>query len=215
MRRRSLGARRSLALLVLEHFSFGDHPYMSVAPDHPLLLLLVSIAAKGNVLVDLHMEAVPVDRPMPELWQGRRNPRETGNPARLKANLPAFERLLAHDRKAKIVWAHAGWDNSGERTVELMRRLLASHLNLYISIKLDRRHPRLTTPFALFGGIRREWLALFAECPDRFVTGSDHFYGEEPGNRLSPMRDFVNALPPELAGKIARENAIRLYRLGE
>jgi Amidohydrolase len=204
-----------LGEFVAEHFSFGQHPHMSVAPDHPLLLLLADIAARHNVPVDLHMEAVPTDMPMPDLWPGRRYPPRTNNPTRLKANVSGFERLLAHNTNAKIVWAHAGWDNTGERTVALMRRLLAKHPNLYMSIKLHGPHPGLTTPFAFFGGIRTEWLDLFRDFPDRFVIGSDQFYDEEPGDHMDPMREFVNALPPELARKIARENAIRLYRLKE
>ncbi|MBI4524687.1 MAG: amidohydrolase family protein [Deltaproteobacteria bacterium] len=204
-----------LGEFVAEHFSFGQHPYMSVAPDHPLLLLLADIAARGSVPVDLHMEALPTDRPMPDLWPGRRNPPQTDNPARLRANLPPFERLLAHNTKAKIVWVHAGWDNTGERTVRLMRQLLAKHPNLYMSIKVHRRLPGMTTPFAFFGGIRTEWLELLREFPDRFVIGSDSFYDEEPGDHLNPIRDFVNALPGELARKIAQENAIELYRFNE
>jgi hypothetical protein len=204
-----------LGEFVAEHFSFGQYPYMSVAPDHPLLLLLADIAARGRVPVDLHMEALPTDRPMPDLWPGRRNPPQTDNPVGLKANLPAFERLLAHNANAKIVWVHAGWDNTGERTVGLMRGLLAKHPNLYMSIKVTSRRPGLTTPFALFGGIRGEWLELFREFSDRFVIGSDHFYDEDPALRMDPMRDFVNALPGELANKIARENAMALYRLSE
>ena len=203
-----------LGEFVAEHFSFGQHPYMSVAPDHPLLLLLADVAARRNVPIDLHMEAVPTDRPMPDLKSGRRRDLpQADNPARLKANLPAFRRLLAHNARAKIVWAHAGWDNTGERTVRLMRQLLAGHPNLYMSMKLHSRLPGLTIPFAFFGGIQEEWLALFREFPDRFVIGSDSFYDEDPGDHLNPIRDFVNALPVELSRKIARENAIELYHL--
>ncbi len=199
--------------LVAEHFSFGQHPYMSVKPDHPLLLLLADIAASRNIPIDLHMEALPTDRPMPDLWPGRRQPRQTDNPAMVEANVPAFERLLAHKRSAKIIWAHAGWDNTGERTAELMRGLLARHPNLYMSIKLHRRHPGSTTPFTLFGGIRTEWLELIAAFPERFVIGSDAFYDEDPADHLDLIRKFVDALPASLARQVARENAIRLYRL--
>lgn len=205
-----------LGEFVAEHFSFGQHPYMSVAPDHPLLLLLADVAARRRVPIDLHMEAVPADRPFPDLWpdRGRRRP-PADNPLRLKANVAAFERLLAHNATAKIVWAHAGWDNTGERTVGLMRQLLARHPNLYMSIKLRSPSPGSNTPLDVRGRIRAEWLELFRTFPDRFVIGSDAFYDENSSDRLGPMRDFVDALPEDLARKIARANAIKLYRLNE
>lgn len=53
--------------------------------------------------IDIHMEAVPDDMPLPLGL----NP--SHNPGILKANISAFERLLSHNRKAKIIWAHAGW----------------------------------------------------------------------------------------------------------
>jgi hypothetical protein len=48
--------------------------------------------------------------------------------------------------------------------------------------------------------------------PDRFVIGSDQFFGENP-ERLERAREFIDALPPDLAQRVGRENALRLYRL--
>src|SRR5262249_49498476 len=106
--------------LAAEHFSSGrgNHPYESVSPDHPLLLALADTAAKTGLPIDLHMEAVPEDMPFPR----RRGP---PNPDYVRANIPAFERLLAHNANAHIIWDHAGWDLTGERTVLLMRSLLS------------------------------------------------------------------------------------------
>ena len=46
------------------------------------------------------------------------------NPPLLRANIEGFERLLAHNRKTKIVWAHAGSDPLGHFTPALVRALL-------------------------------------------------------------------------------------------
>jgi amidohydrolase family protein len=193
-----------------EHFSFGvrNHPYESAPPDHPLLLLLADIAAEHDMPIDIHMEAVPQDMPMPGRFSGL-----GPNPASLKENISGFERLLLHNPKARIIWAHAGWDNTGERTVPLMRRLLSDHSNLYMSIKLDEHAPKHPWPFDPDGSLKPGWLALLSEFPDRFLIGSDQFF-DVPPEHLALARRFVDALPPEIAHRVANENARRVYRLG-
>lgn len=192
--------------IALEHFSSGRgrHPYESTRPDHPLLLLLADIAADHGMIIDVHMEAVPEDMPMPRPGRGE-------NPTELHANIPAFERLLDHNREAKIVWAHAGWDLTGERRVPLMRSLLDRHPNLYMSIKIDSAGFLGTKPMGE-GVVRPGWLALLRAFPDRFVVGSDQFFGEAT-ERLEHAREFVDALPPDLARRVGRDNALLLYRL--
>jgi len=50
--------------MTAEHFSMrSDHPYTTAPPDHPLFLRLADLAAKYNVPIDLHMEAIPYDMP--------------------------------------------------------------------------------------------------------------------------------------------------------
>ena len=194
--------------LTAEHFSSGRgrHPYESTRPDHPLFLALADIAAENTMPIDLHMEAVPEDMPFP----GRR---EGGvNPDRLRENISGLERLLEHNRNARIVWAHAGWDHTRERTVALMRSLLGKHPNLYMSIKLDPNGPQHTSPFGRDGTLRRNWVALLRDFPDRFMIGSDQFF-DEGSERLAVARRFVDALPSDLARLLASENAKRIYRL--
>ena len=140
--------------------------------------------------------------------------REKGarNPDTLKENISGLERLLDHAPEARIVWAHAGWDHTGERTVALMRRLLAAHPNLYMSIKLDPQGPQRTSPWAADASIRPGWLAMLREYPDRFVIGSDQFF-DEGESRLDTVRRFIDALPADLARRIGHDNAVRLYHL--
>src|SRR5215470_3943723 len=194
--------------LAAEHFSSGRgrHPYESTRPDHPLLLVLADIAAQHAMPIDVHMEAVPRDMETPERM--RRDP----NPERVKENIFGLERLLAHNRNARIIWAHAGWDLTGERTVTLMRGLLEKHSNLYMSIKLDPHGPHRTSPLTPGGELRPDWIALFRAFPDRFTIGSDQFF-DDGIERLTLARKLVDALPAEIAPLIASENARNLYRL--
>jgi len=196
--------------LTSEHFSSGRgrHPYESTRPDHPLFLALADIAAQNAMPIDLHMEAVPQDMAMPDRMRERGT-----NPERLKENISGFERLLAHNRKARIVWAHCGWDLTGERTVPLMRSLLERHPNLYMSIKVDPSGTQHTSPLTPDGLLRPEWVALLRAFPDRFMIGSDQFF-EEGAGRLALARQLVDALPGDIVRLIASENAKQIYGLG-
>jgi hypothetical protein len=195
--------------LTAEHLSqpssaVSDYEY--AAPDSPLFLLLADIAAEHHVPIDLHMEAIP---------QAMAPPADlpAGNPPQLPANIAAFERLLAHNRGAKIIWAHAGADFTGYRTVELCRRLLMAHSNLYMEIKVDPTIPG-KTPIMADGKIKPEWLKLFQDFPTRFVIGSDQHYGPKPPPSPSRWQATVlllNQLPADLRRKIGTENALQLY----
>ncbi|NWG38752.1 MAG: amidohydrolase family protein [Hydrogenophilaceae bacterium] len=211
--------------LAAEHFGLGKfgafHSYQSAPPDHELFLLLADIAAQHDVPIDLHMELVPEDMPLPE----RPGLKKPPNPDTLKSNLAAFERLLAHNRAARIVWVHAGWDVTGTRDIPAMRRLLARHPNLYMSIKLAAKVglPR-SKPLDENGQIKQSWIGLFRDFPDRFLIGTDTFYdgGNDWGIALTPAAGLVDLplqlmrqLPEYLARKIGYENARRIYKLGQ
>jgi predicted TIM-barrel fold metal-dependent hydrolase len=194
--------------MTAEHFQ-GATPYQSAPPDHLLFLLLADIAADHGVPIDLHMEAVPQAIPLPA---GLKSP---PNPAQLPANITAFERLLKHNRRAKIIWAHAGSDNTGYRTPELCRQLLNAHPNLYMDLKIDPLNPGKNSPLdgGGSGNIKPEWLLLFQDFPDRFVIGSDQHYPEpqSTAQRWQAVVLLLNQLPAKLRQKIGTENAIRLY----
>ncbi|MBZ5660292.1 MAG: amidohydrolase [Acidobacteriia bacterium] len=191
--------------MTAEHFD-GNTPYQYAPPDHPLFLLLADIAAEHGVPIDLHMEAVPQDMPLPA---GLKSP---PNPPRLHANIAAFERLLAHNPRAKIIWAHAGFDNTGYRTPELNRRLLAAHSNLYMELKADPLAKGLNYPLA-DGKIKPDWLQLINDFPDRFVIGSDQHY-PEPHDAVQRWQEVVlllNQLPADVRKKIGTQNIAHIY----
>jgi hypothetical protein len=143
------------------HISFVEGlPFIEIPPDTPLFLLLADIAARNDMPIDIHMEAVADDMALPDGIS------LLSNPPTLRENISGLERLLAHNRDARIVWAHAGWDNTGHRTVALMRRLLQAHANLYMNIKLpiggrrDDLTPPENQPVDDNGRIRPAWLDL-------------------------------------------------------
>lgn len=206
----ALGAR-GFGELALEHFSFtSGHPYEWAPPDHPLLLLLADLAAERGVPIDLHMEAAPSDLPLPA------HLKSPPNPSSVRANIAAFERLLAHNRKARIIWSHIGWGHTGRRTPELCLRLLADHPNLYMSFKLH--HHSLIHPLDRTGRLKPAWLEVCRRFPHRLVVGSDQFYpapefqGRLP-NSLPGAVAFLRALPLELARQIGLETPRQLFRL--
>lgn len=199
-----------MALLHLSHFD--GHPFEEVAPDHPLMLALADVAAERDKLLDVHMDIVDSAGSPPAALQSATNPQN------LRPNVAAFERLLEHNRRARIMLAHAGWDVTGQWTVALSRRLLARHSNLYMSLKLSPSPADKSMPVGP-QGVRPDWAALIAEFPDRFVIGSDSFFAAPgaggPGTvfRLPPTKLMLEGLPLELAERIGWRNAATLYKL--
>ena len=206
--------------LSAHHLSFmPGHPYEVAPADHPLFLLLADIAAEAEAVIDFHFDVVVTDLPRPS----RLGP---PNPETLAANLAGFERLLAHNRKARIIWAHAGADPLGHWTPRLSRELLSRHQNLYMSIRMGGEAAGMqNTLFVPGTGLNPEWLSVLKEFPDRFVMGGDQFLLSAamrggPGSEFAkgaPMQRRLQALllarlPPELARKIGYDNAARLYK---
>ena len=203
--------------ITAEHFSMKeDHPYETAPPDHPLFLRLADLAAKYDLPVDIHMEAIPEEMPMPSRFQSPPNPRI------VKPNIAAFGRLLAHNRKAKIIWVHLGWDNTEKRTIALTRRLLAENPNLYMSIRIasgmqEKKVVTPTFPLDKDGRVKQEWLVLFQDFPDRFLIGSDEII--KPANNhpsagsIRSTVSILEQLPWKLKAQIGYENACRLYKL--
>lgn len=198
----------------VSHARMGpNHPYESVAADHPLLLLLADIAAEKGVPVDLHFDVVPLDMDLPP---GGFNPI---TPQRLAANLPAFERLLAHNRQARIIWAHAGSDPLRTRLPQLCRELLQRHSNLFMSLRVGRGGPHPTFLLDEDKTLKPAWRQLLVDFPERFVVGSDSFFPPFAGHRRTPeealefSRALIEQLPASVGQAIASGNAHRLYRL--
>ncbi|MFZ3322012.1 MAG: MmgE/PrpD family protein [Usitatibacter sp.] len=179
--------------LAAEHLPSESTPsYQSIAPDNPLLTMLAGIAVGAGMPITLHMEAT-------------------------HTNISQFENLLAFDGRAKIVWAHGGWDNTGLRTPQLCRLLLSAHPNLYMELKIDPKKPGQNSPLegGASGKVKPVWLALFQDFPDRFVMGSDQHY-PNPNDAVQRWQGIValfNLLPETLRRSFGLENVRKIYRL--
>ena len=193
--------------LSIEHFSTPAAPvkdYEYAPADSPLMLELADIAAEHNVPVVLHMEAVEVDKP---------SKLPPPNPPMLHANFAAFERFLSHNPRAKVIWAHLGSDNTGDRTPEKMRPLFDRHPNLYMEIKYDPGAPAKNPP-VVDGKLKPEWRQLFIDYSDRLVIGSDQHYdppSKAPLARAQANALLLNQLPPDVAKKIGVDNPLKIY----
>jgi hypothetical protein len=206
------------------HFAYlPGQPYQRVPADHPLFLLLADIAAEHDAVIDFHLELVT--RRL-ETLPGKLT-RQDKNPKSVEPNLAEFERLLAHNRRAKIVWAHVGMDYIGQRTPAITAELLARHSNLYLSIlPVPESREGFHETFIIGGRVNREWLRVMEGYPERFVIGCDQFFvgGVGAGNpstvfaktspeRRAEARKLLAELPAALARQIGFENAARLYKL--
>jgi predicted TIM-barrel fold metal-dependent hydrolase len=190
----------------------AQHAFQASPPDHPYIRVLADVAAEKGIPLDLHLDLVPQDMDLP-----KRNILNPSNPPQIKGNKEGLERLLAHNRAAKIVWAHAGNDPLGFRNPLVMRELLARHPNLYMNIRLPRGGPQPFFALNEAGQLKPFWLKLLADYPDRFMLGSDFMQQASGSSRgitedvFNNFRGLLEQLPEELAQAIAWKNAERLY----
>jgi hypothetical protein len=200
------------------HFSFNEHhPYVETKPNHPLFLELADLAAQYGIPVDLHMEAVTEDLIVHDGLLSV----SPMNPQLVEENITEFEELLNHNKQANIVWVHAGWDNTGHYTTQLIDSMLAAHANLYIQIKVMEKvgmQYEANRPVDENGVLRKEWVDLIRKYPDRFLLGADGFYGIEGLTHPKPLTkrasvEALKQLPVDLVRKVAYENAQRIYRI--
>ena len=191
-----------------------QHAYEMVPPDHPLLLLLADISAETGLPIDLHLDLVPEDMPLPQPLRAN-----ALNPDTLRANLDGFKRLLAHNPKAPIVWSHVGFEALLSRPPARVRALLEAFPNLYMSFRLNRGAPHPAAALDQAGQFKPQWIALVEAFPERFMLGSDAFYERQGVARgsseqgLENLRRLVESLSEPARSLVARGNAQRLYRL--
>jgi len=126
----------------------------------------------------------------------------------------------------RLVLAHAG----APLPVEEVRRVLETCPNVWVD--LAARDPRryVRNPIAdAQGRLLPEWEGLVRTHPTRFVVGSDAVWPvehldawDEPdtgwehlGEFLDFHRRWASFLPPEIAVRVLRDNALELFRVAE
>lgn len=116
----------------------------------------------------------------------------------------ALELLFAHDRRAKIIWAHTGFSTTPARVKELFERYPALWGELSYRSGITEGGGKLSA----------EWRELFAKYSDRFLLGSDTWINERwfgYDNIMREYRGWLTQLPRDQARRIASGNAERLF----
>jgi Amidohydrolase len=117
---------------------------------------------------------------------------------------PALLILLAHNAKARIIWAHTGFSTPPDRVKELLESNPALMGELSYRSGITER----------VGKISAEWRALFARHSDRFLLGSDTWINERwfgYDTIMQNYRAWLAQLPADQARRIAYGNAERLF----
>ena len=201
-------------MAILHLSASASHAFEEVPADHELFLLLADIAAQNDAPIDIHMDPVLEDMQTPDEFLTM----SSQNPATLRGNIEPLETLLVHNTNARFVWAHTA-DTTGDLSAELLRRLLGEHPNLYLSLRLwFPRGPASGDRDDILdgsGNIQQEWLNLITDYPDRFVFGSDMFWGGEAVPGQTNVASFlVTQLPENIAKLVACQNVAAIYKLG-
>ncbi|MGE8393432.1 amidohydrolase family protein [Pseudomonas sp. BIGb0427] len=125
--------------------------------------------------------------------------------------LAEIEEPLRNHPHTRFIWAHAGTSMEIHRhqtqldfLLPTLTRMLEDYPNLYIDLSWSVLQPYLLDEK---GKPRAEWLALVKRFPERFMLGSD-VVGRfnSLGEQLHGFDPFLDALPAEVAQKVARDN---------
>ncbi|VVN06597.1 hypothetical protein PS645_03568 [Pseudomonas fluorescens] len=125
--------------------------------------------------------------------------------------LAEIEEPLRNHPHTRFIWAHAGTSAEIHRhqtqldfLLPTLNRMLEAYPNLFIDLSWS-----MLTPYLLDeqGAPRKEWLSLVERFPYRFMLGSD-VVGRfnKLGKELHSFEPFLDALPEEIARKVARDN---------
>ena len=131
--------------------------------------------------------------------------RERGLLLHAHSDVDAVERLFRQWPQARVLWAHAGFEQP-DRVRELLRR----HPQLWCDLAFRSEH-------ATAGKVDAAWRDAFNEFPGRFMVGTDTFTPERwhyIGAHASHARAWLADLPQPLAEAIAWRNAEALLRPG-
>jgi len=121
-------------------------------------------------------------------------------------------KLLASNRKGRIVWNHCGSNSSASDVLEMMDK----HPNLFCEFSF--RYPPINKNNSreIFdsSGIDSSWRKLVEKHSDRFMVGTDaHSVEQFVGAIKTVRKGLLPNLKPDTARKVAYQNAQRLFKL--
>eukprot|EP00659_Diplonema_papillatum_P017897 gene17897-27563_t len=129
--------------------------------------------------------------------------------------LAEMEEPLRNHPHTRFIWAHAGSSMEIHRhqtqmdfLLPTLARMLEAYPNLYVDLSWS-----VLTPYLLdeAGKARPEWVKLVERFPDRFMLGSD-VVGRfnKLGKEMRSFDPFLDALPEDVARKVARDNFLAI-----
>ena len=155
------------------YIAFGEFHAFEEHIDLPVVIGSIELAKEHNLLLHIH---------------GDRG---------------AVEKLFLLWPQARVLWAHAGFDDP-----ENVTALLNRHTNLWV----DLSH---RSDISTWAGLAANWEQAFMAHPERYLVGSDT-YSLERWKKLGffalNTRDWLSVLPKEVARKIAYQNAQALFQ---
>ena len=147
--------------------------------------------AIGEIHLDGEQADTPVVRRVVQLAK------QHGLMLHVHSDADAITRIFQQDPQARILWAHAGFEEP-TRIAGMMRRHRQLWADLSFRFEVEKG-----------GKVSPEWRALFLEFPDRFMVGTDTYTPErwgEVGRYAAWVRTWLADLPPAVARRIAHEN---------
>ena len=114
----------------------------------------------------------------------------------------AVERLFRQWPQARILWAHAGFEQPA-----VVEEMLKKHRNLWADLAFRTDH-------GSGGKVDEPWRGVFLRHPGRFMVGTDTYTPERwhyvPGH-AEWSRAWLASLPREVAERIAWKNGEELF----
>ncbi|WOD26806.1 amidohydrolase family protein [Alloalcanivorax xenomutans] len=160
--------------------------------NHPALMKVYRVAARHGLPVLLHSNLTSLREKTP-------------------IYLEELEDALKENPKTRFILAHAGTSGGVEARQApletlpaIVRALLERYDNLYVDLSWSVREHYLLDD----DRPREVWLTLINDHPDRFTLGTDlvgHFGSMK--KILNSYRPLLNALPEEVARRVASDNA--------
>jgi hypothetical protein len=149
---------------------------------------------------EFHLYGADADLPVPRRMV--QLAKQHGLMLHAHSDADAIERLFAQWPEARIIWAHAGFDQP-----ERVRAMLRKHPTLLADLAFR-------SDYASGGKPAPAWREAFLEFPDRFMVGTDTYVPERwhsVAEHARWSREWLKDLPPDLAERIAWKNGEAVY----
>ncbi len=130
--------------------------------------------------------------------------RELGLFVYVHTDARVVDAIFAMEPAVKVLWGHAGMSEPPA----VVGQMLDKHKNLWTELSFR------AGGVASGGKLNQEWERLLRDHPDRIMVGTDTYVTsrwDQYGELIAEHRRYLELLPPEIAKKIAWENAVRLF----